>query len=305
MVVQDGVLWISDHSGDPYLHLVDLRDKRLIASRGRQGEGPGDFGEPPQFSLRPGDSTGVWAYDARLRRLTRESASINNGYRTLKGPGEQLESVWSYAWISGDRLVGTGDVDTNRLRFTDSAGRTLATVKSSLLGPDSVSLEARRSLSAAYFTCIDVSRGRIAIAYVTAGRIDIHDSLGAMVAHANVPFPSNGEFELGKRGRWTARTDWRYYADCTATGNHLYGLFAGHRTDGPGKGHTVAARYVHVFDWDGRLIRTFELDHEMSTIAVDGDTVLFAAGQETQGVYSYRLAGQFGAPVATIPTIRR
>jgi hypothetical protein len=58
---------------------------------------------------------------------------------------------------------------------------------------------------------------------------------------------------------------------------------------GPGGGQTRAARYVHVFDWEGNLIAVLGLDHEMSTIATAGDTMLYAAGQETQGVYAYRL----------------
>jgi hypothetical protein len=289
LVVQGSGLWIADHSGDPYLHLVDLRTGQLVLSRGQHGEGPGDFGESPQFSLRPGDEVGIWAYDARLRRLTREGSDPTSGYVIVPTPERQVESVWSYGWLGRNRLVGVGDLDTNRLMFADTTGRLLAMVRSDLLGPDSVSLEARRAVSSGFSACAVPAAHRLAVLFQLGGRIDIHDTLGRLLVRAKVPFPSDGEWAMTRRGRVWAQANWFYYLDCAGSANYLYALFGGHRTDGPGGGQTRAARYVHVFDWDGNLVAVLGLDHEMSTIATAGDTMLYAAGQETQGVYSYRL----------------
>ncbi len=85
-----------------------------------------------------------------------------------------------------------------------------------------------------------------------------------------------------------ATADWFYYIDCAATGQYLYALFAGHRTDGPGGGLVRAARYVHVFDWQGRLVRVLGLDREVSAITVAADSLLYAVGQQTAGVYAFR-----------------
>ncbi len=58
MAVSGSELWIADRSGDPYLHVVDLIRDSLVLSRGQDGEGPGDFAEVPQLSVRPGRPRG-------------------------------------------------------------------------------------------------------------------------------------------------------------------------------------------------------------------------------------------------------
>jgi hypothetical protein len=39
----------------------------------------------PQLTLRPGDSLAIWAYDARLRRLTREPLDVHAGHISRSG----------------------------------------------------------------------------------------------------------------------------------------------------------------------------------------------------------------------------
>jgi TolB-like protein len=289
LVVSGGLLWLADHAGDPYLHVIDLASGKLLVSRGRQGEGPGDFGEMPKLSVRPGDTTGVWAYDYTLRRLTHEDTAHAEQYTVLPASDGQVARIWSDAWIDRTRLVGVGDLDTNRLIYSDTAGHLIRLVKSSLLGPDSASIEARRNASSAYIFCVAPAAHRMAMLFMYGGRIDIHSDDGKAIARARTPFPSEGTWLRDKRGVLRADLNWYYYQDCATTDRYLYALFDGHRADGPHGGKTRAARYVHVFDWDGNLVSVLGLDHEMSTIAVAGDSVLFAAGQSTEGVYRYRL----------------
>jgi sugar lactone lactonase YvrE len=180
-------------------------------------------------------------------------------------------------------------MDTNRLMFADTAGHLLAMVRSELLGPDSASIEARRAVSSAYVLCVVPTAQRIAMLFAGGGRIDIHDSTGRLLTRAKVPFPSNGEWGLNARKQIWFKDTWSHYLDCAGSARHLYALFAGHRTDGPGGGRMRAARHVHVFDWNGNLVQVLRLDHEMSTIATSGDTLLYATGQETQGIYRYRI----------------
>lgn len=292
MVVNGGLLWLADHAGDPYLHVIDLTSGKLLISRGRHGEGPGDFGQMPELSVRPGDLTGVWAYDYLLRRMTHEDTGLVEKYTVLPTSDGQVARIWSDAWIDRTHLVGVGDLDTNRLIYSDTAGHLVRLVRSTLLGPDSASREARRNASSAYVFCVAPGAHRMAMLFMYGGRIDIHSDDGKVIARAKTPFPSEGTWLRDKRGALHVDLNWYYYQDCATTNRYLYALFDGHRADGPHGGKTRAARYVHVFDWDGNLVRVLGLDHEMSTIAVAGDSVLFAAGQSTEGVYRFRLPAQ-------------
>jgi TolB-like 6-blade propeller-like len=287
--VQGNRLWVADHSGNPYLHVVDIPSGRIIFSAGQHGEGPGDFEAAPQFTRRPGDAGAIWAYDYVLKRLMREVDTPTRGY-AIDRPPQAFVEVNSYLWLSRNRLVGIGDMDTNRVILSDTSGDLVAVREADLLGPDSVPLLARRAASGGFVACAGPAVQRFAVLYQLGGRIDIFDSAGRFVTHAQVPFPTNGEWALSPRHQslW-AQPDWFFYIDCDATPRYLYALFAGHRTDGPNGGRIKAARYVHVFDWDGHLVKVIGLGHEMSTIAVSGDSLLFAAGLNGEGIFEYHL----------------
>ncbi len=289
LAVQGTQLWVADHSGNPYLHVVDIPSARIIFSTGRHGEGPGDFEATPQFTRRPGDAGAIWAYDDVLKRLVREAGHPTTDY-VIDDPPQQFVDVYSYLWLGWDRLVGVGDMDSNRVIIADTGGDRFAVHRADLLGPDSVPLLARRAASEGFVACSSPAMKRFAVLYMLGGRIDIFDSAGRVLAHARVPFATNGQWVMSPRhGTLWAQPDWMYYIDCDATPEYLYALFAGYRTDGPNGGRIRAARYVHILDWDGRLVRVIGLGHEMSAIAVSGDTLLFAAGQDGEGIFAYHL----------------
>src|SRR5690606_22930912 len=89
-------LWISDRAGDPWLHVIDLEADSIVISFGRTGEGPGDFSEVPQLSNRLHDSGGIWAYDARLRRLTRLSTRPDEPVDIRTSLDGSVGHVWSF-----------------------------------------------------------------------------------------------------------------------------------------------------------------------------------------------------------------
>ncbi|MCB9518450.1 MAG: hypothetical protein H6691_05965 [Gemmatimonadales bacterium] len=63
-----------------------------------------------------------------------------------------------------------------------------------------------------------------------------------------------------------------WYRDCTATAEHLFALFSGRRWDDAARRQLLAApRFVHVFTWDGRLVRVLHLDQQVAQIGVSAD----------------------------------
>ncbi len=288
LAISGSQLWISDRSGNPFLHVAYLDSAALSYSEGRAGEGPGDFHVVSSLSKRPGDDRGVWAFDEELRRMTRLTAdSVGVATRELGTPSGRI--VFDMQWLVKDRLIAVGDLDTNRFIIGDTAGRTVRIIPGHLLGPDSVGVEARRALSTGVLLCTAPASGRFAVVYVGAGRVELHDSTGGLIALADVPFRSDGAFWRARSGRWEMRTPWRFYAGCAFGTKFLYALFAGTRTDIPGSGIAVEAQYVHVFDRDGALEAVLRLDLPMSALVVSGDTVLYAAGSDDARVYRFRL----------------
>lgn len=282
LLAEGAWLWVSDRSGEPFLHLVHLGRRAVVTSFGQAGEGPGDFGGFPQLSLRPGDSGGVWGYDERQFRMTRITHDSTPAVTTLRLEYPSL-AFWG-GWVGTNVLAQIGDFDTNRVMLVDTAGTLKRIHTIPLLGPDSVSIEARRNAATGIYVCAQPETARFAVAYLTAGRVELVDTTGGHVL-ASVPFASNGAFSRDADGSWNLRTPWRYYADCSATASSVYALFAGHTDDGV----TVAARHVHHFDWNGTLLGVMALDRAASVISVSGDSVIYAASAETDTIFRYRL----------------
>ena len=289
MAIAGRKLWISDRSGDPFLHLIDLATDSFLESRGRTGEGPGDFGEVPQLTMRPGDSNAVWAYDAGQLRLTRVTVERTVEPRVVRVFDTGVQHAYSLQWQTADQLVGIGDLDTNRIILADSAGVLRRLVPNALLGPDTASIEARRAISSGYSMCVQPNGGRVAVLYLAAGQVDLYRRSGEHIGKADVPFVSDGQWVINRRGKLWFRVEWNFYVGCSGTEKYLYGLFTGQRIDGPAGPVARRALHIHVFDWDGRRRAVWALDRPASAIVVSGDSVMYATGQDGVGLYRYPL----------------
>lgn len=298
LLVDAGTLWVTDGSGDPFVQVIDLTSKRVVLSYGPKGEGPGDFASIQNLSARPGAVGPPWAFDGRLDRLTRLAGLSGVDKRVYSiQPPETLRPL-RLIWLTYDTLLALGDLDTNRIILADSTGRRLRMVKSALLGGDSIPIQTRSSPSSGIIVCVAPERRRFAVLFIGAGRIDLHAYSGSLLTRAKVPFASNESFDRDSAGSWHARLPHRrYYADCAATSGHLYALFSGHRTDSrPGGGVIIDAAYVHVFDWSGGLQGVIQLDHNVSAVAVEGDSVLYGAGADSGDIFRYALPRTLDRP---------
>jgi TolB-like 6-blade propeller-like len=300
IAVMGDELWLADHTGDPFFHVIDIPTGKVQVSLGRHGEGPGEFEDVFALSIRPGDTLAVWAYDPQRSRFTRLTAPraqpvapkimiAPNGHRPLK-----------MVWLSPNRLLSVSMRDTGRFTFTDSGGRVLSVVAGRLLGTSKMPRPMRISRSAGLSVCSSPTGGGFAVTYIAASRIEYYDSLGTLRGTAHVPFPNDGDFVQDERGAWHNSTPRYYYRECSATAARLYALFSGRLNGAVPPGTFWEGEYVHVFDWSGDLIRVFHLDHLVEYIAIVGDSLLYASGQDTGGVYRYLLPPLSGS-VATRP----
>lgn len=286
--VQGSSLWLSDRKGDPFIHLIDVGSRSILESYGRAGEGPGDFHGVTNLAPRPGDTLATWAFDGGLSRMTRLTTEGSRGTPAVFRVPTDARGMHA-TWLGPDRLLVVGNRDSARVSIADTSGQIVSREEAALLGPDSIPVADRLPPSTGFVLCARPDGGRAAVAFVGGGRIDVLDSLGREYVQAKVPFPSDGDYFRDSHGQWAFGYSRRYYADCVATNRYLYALFSGRRTDGPTGGVEIEAEFVHVFTWDGVLVGVFQLDHLMSTLAVSGDTALFAAGPETGGVLRYHL----------------
>lgn len=86
---EDGSVWGADARSPMVARMgADGEDRRVV---GREGEGPGEYGDPAALLALPGDSMGVW--DEALRRWTVYSAEGEAGRVEELSPGERIEGL--------------------------------------------------------------------------------------------------------------------------------------------------------------------------------------------------------------------
>lgn len=287
IAVGSGAVWVGDADGDPFIHILRLGGDPVTRSVGRQGEGPGEFQSAAAISFRRDDSTAAWVFDVSQQRLTRVGRDFGSSPRII---APRASGVVRAAWLGTAHLVGLVRGDTVRYVTFDDHGAAERSLPVPLLGSGQVSSSARIAQTANGFLCTSPDGGMFAFAFAFAGRVDLVSAASNRILKARVPYPTDGQFERDSRtGKWHQVTLRNYYEDCAASDRFVYALFSG-RVGSPQYGLTAYnGVFVHVFDWTGRLARVLKLGHEASSIAVLGDSLLYASTWQSDTVWSYNL----------------
>jgi hypothetical protein len=276
---------------EPFIAVLDVQTGALLRSFGRSGQGPQEF----FYSVRIVPGTGlehggvIWVRDAsgRVTSVSTDAHAMQRDTATMRTIRPGVVGVTRLARPDAAGFIAVGHGIRGRTPLTshiswieglslvwlDAGGvprsfpRPLVTGDSRLSG---------RSLAEAYeFTvCMEHRGHRLAIAYRLAGRLDIVATSDGEQSRAAVPIPflpaTGLNPETGRTEFWQGNRDNRAaYIACSGSAQNVFALYSGKlvRTF---PGRTAAyARFVHVFDWDGRLARVIMLDHSTLAMAVD------------------------------------
>ncbi len=296
--VSGGNLWVADFSGDPWVHLFDIASGARKASVGRKGQGPGEYQSVLGFFRDPRSPGGLWVFDANGGRLT----SLRDGRASVEvGATVRLPASGGFPLLvtkAGDGFIALApDSTVAWVRFGPD-GSVLGKTAGTMLGHDSVPAAARLQHSQTVHVCSRPGGERFAVVYYGAGRVEIRGADGALHTAAAVPFPSEPEFKISQRTgllTWTRTTS--RYSSCAGTIHRLYALYAG-KDDRqlPDRTRPVGSdegAEVHVFDWDGKFLESYQLSEEIVALAVSqDDSVLYGVSAQRAQVYRFPLNGR-------------
>ncbi len=299
VAVVGGHLIVLDPVADSMVKEIDRDDGRLVRQFGRRGQGPGEFEGPWSIDPVPGSSSRFWVYDLMLDRSTLvdldadfdDRARLGDRILRLRGTATLLDPIR----VAG-HIVSPGLFQSGRLAILDGRGTLLRKTGPTPLPqlpdiPASVRQHAYQSRMEP-----NPSRTRLALATRHADRIDIYRADGTPITAAQRLFRFEPAFEVGEHdGRPVFATggDLRFgYIDLATTERRIYALFSG-RTRAGFPGRANYGRFVHVFDWSGRLVRVLELDTPAIAVAVDaaGRTLYTIRHDPKPAILAYDLAG--------------
>jgi hypothetical protein len=278
-------------SGARFLHVFEQATGREIASFGRSSlaaVGAPDFMPSPVWlDADPSDGS-VWIYDAKRRNLVRLTLAVGDAAATIsRADSIHLESpvfVWTPAWAGDRHIVATGLFPNGRIGAFDSTGK-LQTVYGSVPvdGDSATPHVAQQAFRGRIAT--NSARTLFAVARRHADAIEVWDHREKLRDIVG-PIGFAPRYHVAKRGQGfdvNFRADTRYgYVDVAASGDRIFGLFSGREM---GKAGTRASlgRMVNVFDWNGNLKMSLQLDCDAVGIAVSDDgRTLYAACTEAK-----------------------
>jgi hypothetical protein len=300
VAVVGGDLVVVDPYADSMIKEIDRSTGVLVREFGRHGEGPGEFEGPWSVDPVPGSSTQFWVYDLMLGRSTLVDLKADfDGEARL---GDRVMRLHATAALMepirvGNHMVSLGFFRHGRVAVLDDHGALLRTVGPTPLPerpgiPAAVRQHAYQSRMKA-----NPSRTRLVIATRHADRLDIYSADGTPLKVAQRPFRFDPVFKVdehdGKPVFATGENLRFGYLDLATTDRRIYALFSG-RTRAGFPGEANYGRFIHVFDWSGRLLRVLELDTPAIAVATDpaGHTLYTVRHKPSPAIMAYAL----GAP---------
>ena len=269
----------------PSPHVLQRSDGSYVGRLGKRGEGPGEFQGTWSIYAESGSPPVVWAYDLQNLRMTRihiDSMRATDAYE----PRMINFSVGfspTTPRVIGDSVVVTPGflLEPGRLAYlTPGTGSLKEVVGPPYPNPDDVPQGVLQHAYQSYMTQ-HPNRSRVALAFRYTDRLEILRPDGELLQVARGPDRTDPIFEVGSMQGEPARASTpetlSAYIAISATTDRLYLLYVGTTRGESRRDH---AREVHVFDWDGRLKRVYDLEYTASGLSVSPDgTALYASRQ--------------------------
>ncbi len=266
------LLLVGDELTDPHISVIDIATGKVTARLGRDGEGPGEFQAPHMVAPDPEKPTVRWVFDFRNVRWTAVSLDGSPSIveeRSLAGvPWWPETPIWtgpSEVLIQGvyygfpflkAKIAETGRITSIR-RFTGPQPFT----------EQDVSHGAGLRFANRSFMALRPSAGMFVLAYQFGNQIDVFSTTGAIIGRTHGPYDVDARFRVAD-DRFFWEEDSQYgYAEAYGTQRFFYLRWSGRRMNEPRHETTE----LHQYDWEGRFLRAFELDHDVLAFAVSDD----------------------------------
>jgi len=287
MLNPESILWTGKYlvvgegkTLDYYLHVVDPTSETLIKTLGKDGFGPGEISTA--YQLEKGKSVNeVWVYDHTQKLIASfDLESPGELYQKAFRQPEKMYLATDIRWFSDDRLICRLADGDDKYVLYDTLGNQRSTFGtwSQMMEDPSLPPNVIKS----------VHQGRTSInpvhkKYVLGGRfrdfIEILDLSSGKIISTRGPEHIIPEFVVDysagyPMAQFTDRSLSSYYMDIIAGDEFIYALYFGKSADLFYQNGELS-KEIFVFDYAGKLVKTYSLDHSLVTLAVDEENKRF------------------------------
>ena len=180
-------------------------------------------------------------------------------------------AITSLSWLSPVDLVATGFFARGRVAVLDSTGKPRRFLGELPPGDLAVPIRVRQH---AFQSALALNRTvqRVALATRHADRLDIYSMDGRSHWENKRLFMFDPIYEVGQGADgpiMASGENLRFgYIAIAAASDRIYALYSG-RTRGGFPGRATFGQYVHVYDWNAKLVGVLKLNDDVIDVAVD------------------------------------
>lgn len=295
------LIYVGNDDSDAPLLIFDAESGKLLGSLGREGDGPGEYRFVSSIQLMPGGhggrQRGLLIFDGEARRLTRFHL-LDPGTAKIDSPVTATVNAGGYitglALLPDSSLIGPGLFTSHRLARLQLDGTLIEMLGPTPDNPHDLPVPV---LEHVYQSTLAVrpDGSRIALAARFMNHIELYGADGTLRRTVNGPIAVAPVFHVAMAGgapTMASDEDLRFgYVGIAAGQRYLYALFSGRRRGDYGPSEATYADQLHVFDWEGNLVRTVRLGQDISniTVAPDERTLYGIAIGESEALVAYDL----------------
>lgn len=272
---------VLDYKQDFLFHRVDLKENRYMEMFGAKGQGPDDFIHPSGLAKI---GNGYFSsYDVAKRKLDVMSINKDNGnfevFRCLKN---ERFMAFDIIPLSDSLFVMSGEVDGAMFALIDNKGKILSVSDEYPCKDEGEKMIPARFRAMAYQGTLRVSlNGYFAYATGNAKQVHLYKvenkkivKTGEVIegyAHYEPNMAREGGYGVAHKGEYP-----KSYMDLSVTDKYVYALYSG-RTFKEYKLSCYECETIYVYDWAGKLVKTYRLDVPVVQFCIDEDEKIIYA----------------------------
>jgi hypothetical protein len=272
----DGHLIVSDKSMTPPLHVIDVKERKWSHGLGIEGYGPGEISYiwTLDYSSEPGK---FWAYnfDKVFSEFTLEDSTAKLAQTQLRQRNPEFIMATEIVWLTDSTLLALRVSGEGKFIEYSKEGQVLAGYGSwKGMLPGDPPLNIATSVFA-HSIASNKSKTKFGFYSIDRDHFEILDYPSKQILVVEGPFFETPEFEVGYRSEndpYYLMNDpeaVRTYQDFFLGEDHIYMLYNGEKVSKIRSTGLVESQTVFVFDYNGKMLRQFELNTAVKYFTVD------------------------------------
>lgn len=274
----DDYLIVSDKAMDPPLHVIDVKERKWAYGLGVEGYGPGEISYiwTMDYSSTPGR---FWAYnfDKVFSEFSLEDSTAKLAQRQMRQRNPEFIMATDIVWLTDSTLLALRVSGEEKFVEYSDSGEVLAGYGSwKGMLPGDPPLNVAKSAFALNITS-NKSKTKFGFYSMDRDHFEILDYPSKEILVVEGPYFEVPSYEVAYR---SADDPYYYmndpeavraYQDFFLGEEHIYMLYSGKKVTKIRSTGLIECHTVFQFDYEGNLLKHFELDKGVKFITVDED----------------------------------